>query len=106
MGGRIIPAPVVEYVQAHPVLSALGTGVALHVLFRLIIRAFLAWCAGEGVALAQEVAPAMTTAMVPTALPVGDLSWPAVILALGYMLRGWTPAITVRLERKDDKGSA
>lgn len=101
MGGRIIPVEVVEYVEDHPVLSALGTGVALHVLFRLVIRACVAWCAGEGIALAQDVAPTVTAAVAPAALPVGDLSWPAVILALGYMLRGWTPAITVRVERKD-----
>lgn len=101
MGTDSLHVRAMAYIKAHPVLSAIGVGVSTHLLVRVVVRVVAAWFAGEGIALAQDIEH--LAAATPThAVPVGDFSWPAVILALGYMLKGWSPAITVRVVSAKD----
>lgn len=101
MGTDNLPTRAMAYIKEHPVLSAVGVGVSTHVVVRVIVRAVATWCASEGIALAQDIEH-LATATPTHAVPVGDFSWPAVILALGYMLKGWSPAITVRVVSAKD----
>jgi hypothetical protein len=57
-----------------------------------LVSGFIAVSAGD--ALAQSIDPAVGVAQ--QLIEVGDVSWPVVIMFVGYHLKGWSPTVTIR----------